>query len=112
MKKTFLICPVRGHDPNEFLSVVYRLELVGWKVHYPPKDTNQDDPSGYDICTQNRKAIEDADAVHIIWDGKSQGCLFDLGMAFALNKELIIISIPEFTEGKSFQNMMAKWAFC
>jgi hypothetical protein len=41
-----------------------------------------------------------------MWDGVSQGCLFDLGMAFAMNKHITIISIPELSNGKSFQNMV------
>ena len=108
--KTFLICPVRGHDPEELQDVVNKLENDGWQVHYPPRDTRQDDPIGFNICEQNYLAIKNADAVHIIWDGKSQGCLFDLGMAFALAKKIIPISLPEPTEGKSFQNMVRQWA--
>jgi len=108
--KTFLICPVRGYDPAEFQSIVDKLESEGWQVHYPPRDTEQDDPTGYNICEQNFLAIKRSDAIHIIWDGKSQGCLFDLGMAFALAKKIIPISLPEQTEGKSFQNMVMQWA--
>jgi len=48
--------------------------------------------------------------VFFVWDGKSQGCLFDLGVAFALNKPLTVISAPENVEsGKSFQNMARYW---
>ena len=108
--KTFLICPVRGHDPAELQSIVDKLESEGWQVHYPPRDTNQDDPTGYNICEQNFFAIKHADVVHVIWDGKSQGCLFDLGMAFALTKRIVPISLPDQTEGKSFQNMVMQWA--
>jgi len=109
MSKTFLICPVRGHSAGETAAVVKRLEDKGWEVHWPHRDTDQDDSTGLRICIDNRKAIKDADAVHVIWDGKSQGCLFDLGMAFAFGKPLIIISIPEVDCGKSFQNMMMAW---
>lgn len=53
---------------------------------------------------------DDADIVHVVWDGQSQGCLFDLGVAFALGKALRPIELPAATEGKSFQNMMRAWA--
>lgn len=109
MSKAFLICPVRN-TTEDWTEYVAELEKQGWEVHYPPRDTKQDDPVGLDICHQNREAIESAQAVFIIWDGQSTGSLFDLGMAFALQKPLQIIKIPEPTQGKSFQNMMQAWA--
>lgn len=110
MIKTFLICPVRGYDQSEIEKIVNDLELHGYQVHYPARDTNQEDDTGYRICGENRTAIIAADVVHFIWDGKSQGCLFDLGMAFALGKRVIPISMPALTSAKSFQNMVVKWA--
>ena len=107
--KTFLICPVRGHAQSEFEEIVRHLEEGGWKVHYPPRDTEQNDPTGFAICWDNLSAIHAADTVHVVWDGKSQGCLFDLGMAFALGKKIIVVSLPEQSEGKSFQNMIREW---
>lgn len=109
-RKTFLICPVRGHSEQETQEIVNKLTKEGWSVYWPPRDTNQVDPTGYRICTDNKQAIENADVVHFIWDGKSQGCLFDLGIAFALGKRVIPVSLPEKTEGKSFQNMVMQWA--
>jgi nucleoside 2-deoxyribosyltransferase len=108
--KTFLICPVRGHEQGETESIVEKLESNGWRVHWPPRDTNQNDPTGFRICQDNRRAIADADAVHFIWNGESQGCLFDLGIAFALNKKIIPISMPAYTDSKSFQNMVREWS--
>jgi nucleoside 2-deoxyribosyltransferase len=108
--RTFLICPVRGHSTEETRAVVTGLETAGWVVHWPPRDTNQDDPTGLRICGTNLAAIRSADAVHVVWDGQSQGCLFDLGMAFALGKRVIPIHLPVPTEGKSFQNMVVEWA--
>ena len=109
-KRSFLICPVRGHSPEETADIVASLEEQGYIVHWPPRDTDQEDATGLRICGDNTTAIECADVVHIVWDGKSQGCLFDLGVAFALDKTLIPIALPERTEGKSFQNMMEAWA--
>ena len=110
MHRAFLICPVRGHDPQEYANVVARLEGEGWVVHWPPRDTDQNDETGYRICADNRAAIEAAERVFVVWDGKSQGGLFDLGIAWALRKPITVIEAPEPTEGKSYQNMMRKWA--
>ncbi|TJW14384.1 MAG: hypothetical protein E5W82_10435 [Mesorhizobium sp.] len=108
--KTFLICPVRGVDPATSAGAVAKLESKGWSVHWPPRDTDQVDPTGLRICLDNAAAIRDADVVHVIWDGTSQGSLFDLGVAFAHDKPVIPISLPPATEGKSFQNMVRAWA--
>lgn len=108
--KTFLICPVRGVDPATQAGTVAELERQGYAVHWPPRDTDQADEIGLRICSDNRAAIEAADVVHLIWDGKSQGGLFDLGMAFALRKRIIPLSLPEPSDGKSFQNMARAWA--
>lgn len=109
---TFLICPVRGIDPAQTAGVVAQLEAAGWRVHWPPRDTDQDDPTGLRICRDNLVAIRAADVVHFVWDGKSQGCLFDLGMAFALGKRVVPVETPPPTDGKSFQNMVAEWHRC
>lgn len=108
--KTFLICPVRGHDPSETQAIVDRLEANGYDVYWPQRDTDQLDETGFRICLDNRAAIQQADVVHFIWDGKSQGCLFDLGMAFAMGKMVIPLSTPGRTSEKSFQNMVEEWA--
>jgi nucleoside 2-deoxyribosyltransferase len=108
--KSFLICPVRGIDPATQSTIVARLEADGFKVHWPPRDTDQNDTIGLRICSDNMAAIAAADVVHVIWDGKSQGCLFDLGVAFALGKTVAPIRLPAPSEGKSFQNMVVAWA--
>ena len=106
--KAFLICPVRGHEEEEFQAYVDQLEDIGFVVHFPHRDTNQIDPTGtgYKICQANRAAIEAADVVFIVWNGESQGSIFDLGMAFAMGKRIIPLSLPELTGHKSFQNML------
>lgn len=107
--KGFLICPVRGVDPKETEGHIRELESQGIDMHWPPRDTNQNDDTGFNICIENMNAIKNADTVYIVWDEKSQGCLFDLGMTFAMGKTLEIIDIPEGTSQKSFQNMMREW---
>lgn len=108
--RTFLICPVRGRPAEAWTEQVAALEAEGWEVHWPPRDTDQSDPTGIQICTDNVAAIRKADVVHVIWDGQSQGCLFDLGAAFAMMKRIIPIELPDASDGKSFQNMVRAWA--
>ena len=85
-KNIFLICPVREmtDEEKEFLNRYMNiLENRDHKVHFPPRDTNQvDQEGGINICSQNRIAIIRADEIHIYWNPKSQGSLFDVGMAF------------------------------
>lgn len=114
MSKIFIICPVRnvGEELKKDIDLyVTQLEALGYDVHYPPRDTDQNDSTGLRICRDNRKAIEEADAVHVVWDGESQGSLFDLGMAFAMGKRVVPVGynfFPNPTRGKSFQSMV--WA--
>lgn len=108
--RSFLICPVRGVSAEDTGWIVAKLEAEGHTVHWPHRDTDQNDDTGLRICADNRAAIEAADVVCVVWDGRSQGCLFDLGMAFALGKQIKVIDMPAPTEGKSFQNMARAWA--
>jgi nucleoside 2-deoxyribosyltransferase len=108
--KAFLICPVRGLPADTHAEIVGRLEADGFTVHWPPRDTDQNDTTGLRICRDNMRAIADANVVFVVWDGQSQGCLFDLGVAFALNKKVSPVSLPAPTEGKSFQNMVLAWS--
>jgi len=105
-RKAFLICPVRDYDEEKTKVFMERIEKAGWTVHWPPRDTNQDDDTGLKICTENWLAIKEAEVVYFVWDGKSQGCLFDLGMAFSMNKMIIPLEMPDSSKGKSFQNMV------
>jgi hypothetical protein len=96
--RIFLICPVRGITPEEKAATekyVSELESASNIVHWPPRNTDQNDPIGLRICQDNRQAIVDATEVHVWWNGQSQGSLFDLGMAFALNKKIILANPHE-----------------
>ncbi len=112
----FIICPVRNASEEKkawLKCYIESLESVGKKVYYPARDTNQIDDIGYRICEDNRRAIFDSEEIHIMWDKESQGSLFDLGMAFMLNKPLFIINKIEVedTPTKSFSNMILKWEY-
>ena len=110
----FLICPVRNASNKKKAQMedyITQLEQDGNKVYYPARDTNQGDLVGYRICEDNRDAIASADEVHIYWDKDSQGSLFNLGIAFALGKKLVLANADEIqeTETKSFSNMIKYW---
>jgi len=111
VKNIFMICPVRNltDKENEYLQgYIAEQEAKGHKVHYPPRDTDQDDPIGLNICLQNREAIQDADEVHIYWNPASSGSNFDFGMTFMVYKPIKFINkdhVPK-TPHKSFQNVL------
>lgn len=108
--KSFLICPVRGYDSALTEKYMKQLEAEGYEVHWPPRDTNQEDSTGLRICRDNLAAIRSADAAHFMWDGESQGVLFDLGIAFSLGKKVVPLQVPPATTHKSFQNMVTALA--
>jgi len=113
--KIFLICPVRNateEQKNKMNKYIENLEIEGNKVHYPARDTNQNDETGgWNICNTNKNAILEADEIHIFWDDQSKGSLFDLGIAFGANKKLVVVN-PESidtTNTKSFHNVINYW---
>jgi len=80
------------------------LESAGHCVFMPAFD---DHPAftTLELCEHNRQLIKAADIVHIIWDGRSTGTLFDFGMAFALNKRAKII----YLEPRTFVDLMKSY---
>ena len=106
-----MVCSVRNATWEQKATAEYyvkTLEARGYKVHWPPRDTDQNDPVGLRICSDNRAAIKNADEVHIMWDPNSQGSLFDIGMAFALEKKVILANpdAVQPTQNKSFNNVL------
>ena len=113
--KIFLVSPVRditGEEKKTLRHIVKIWERHGIKVHWPLRDTNQNDSVGLRICSDNRKAIKSADLIAVAWNGNSTGSLFDLGMAFAMDKPImILVSLGGCTptKVKSFDNMLLAW---
>lgn len=114
--KIFLICPVRNASDEQITKMnqyIVTLERRGHTVFYPARDNPHEhtDSVGYTICSVNVNAIKNSDEIHIFWDSKSRGSLFDLGAAFALDKKLVIANSCEVetTDNKSFANMIMSW---
>ena len=67
------------------------------EVKLPVLDENTDDLNELGICTKNREMIEWADEVHVLWDGRSQGTIFDLGMCLAFKKPVQLVYLNPLT---------------
>jgi len=111
--KIYIICPVRhaSEDITQLINdYVNKLEEDGHDVHFPPRDVEQNDPTGgYVICTKHRKAMSQSDEVHIFWDRTSTGSHFDVGMAFFAEKPLKLIEVfGDDSEGKSYLKVIQK----
>ena len=81
-----------------------QLEDAGIEVKIPAFDDHPD-LDDYGVCKYNRELIECADEVHIFWDQRSLGTVFDFGMCFALRKKTQII----YLEKKTFKGVMEKY---
>ncbi|HSW64026.1 MAG TPA: nucleoside 2-deoxyribosyltransferase [Dissulfurispiraceae bacterium] len=108
----FIISTVRNADVDYRLSIeryVNNLECEGHVVYLPHRDTDQNS-NGLNICKSNKAALSQADEVHIFYRSTSQGTHFDMGMAFALDKKIVIVENEQYGQGKSFPRMLEEWA--
>ncbi len=110
--KIFLISPVRkitGEEQERIMGYVRLMELEGHDVHFPHRDTDQNDSIGNRICRDNLEAIKQSDEVHVWWNETSVGSVFDLGMSWALGKKVRTVNEVIPTDGRnSFSNFL-KW---
>ena len=114
----FIISPVRGITEQQIASIrryIQYLRDEGRVIYWPYEDTGQNDDTGYAICRANRKALENSKAVHVWWQPDSEGSLFDLGMAWALNKPMRLINLhtakyhANLCLGKCFHKVLLEW---
>ncbi len=126
MSRIYLVCPVRQATPEQTAAIreyVAKLEAQGHCVHWPARDTVQeDDTNGWQVCEENARAIIEADEVHVWWDPRSQGSVFDLGIAWALRmlafyppawaREPILVLANTFDvpPGKCLEKVLRRWA--
>lgn len=81
------------------------LETQGNEVSLPAFD-DFDGMNELQVCDYNRQKIEWADEIHVIWDQRSIGTIFDFGMSFAMRKKIKIIYLNQ----KTFPNFLAQYA--
>lgn len=115
MYDIFLICPVRQateKQKEQINKYIIETKLKGKKIYYPARDTNQSDPIGVKIISENCFAMQISKEVHIWYDPTSQGSAFDLGMAYMLDKPLHIVNAAEVTQTphKSIGNFIKWWS--
>jgi nucleoside 2-deoxyribosyltransferase len=92
------------HYTELFKEHKRNMEVQGHDVKLPAFDDHLElDELG--VCEYNRELIEWADEVHIVWDQRSMGTVFDFGMAFAMRKPIRVV----FIEPKTFAGVMRKY---
>ena len=115
--KIFLICPVRNANDNQrkwIEDYVSEKETEGYKVHAPHLHTRQIDLfGGYAICKQNAEAVASSSLVSIYYDKESVGSVFDLGVAYALNKPINMLNKNEieFNDNEFTDNLIKNWPY-
>ena len=115
--KIFLICPVRNasiEQKQEMEDYVNNKKNEGYIIHAPHLDTVQKDIlGGYSICLQNANAVATSSRIDIYYDQKSTGSVFDLGVAYYLNKPLHIINENKivFKEDDFIYNLIKNWPY-
>lgn len=107
-KWIYIISSVRGATPKmrkELDQYASKLKKEGHKVYLPHRDTDQRlDSLG--VNERNREAIEKVDEVHIFYNSESQGSHFDLGMAYALNKRIVVVKNEMYGRGNSYAHFI------
>ena len=115
--KIFLICPVRNATDSQkkwienFVEEKYN---EGYIIHAPHLHTVQSDLfGGYAICKQNAIAVATSEEIDIYYDQSSTGSVFDLGVAYALNKPLVLLNQNEITfDDNDFTDLIVKsWPY-
>ena len=67
------------------------LEEEGHETYVPLRDTEQVLTTEAWILANNLRGVKWSDECHLIWDLSSQGTLFDMGMAYALGKQIKVV---------------------
>lgn len=80
-----------------------KLEAEGNEVFIPAFDYHPEFDE-FDVCRHNKELISVSDELHVFWDRRSTGTIFDLGMAFALSKPVRVI----YLNSKTFEGLMQK----
>ena len=129
-KKIFFISPVNtdvGDETRKKIEdYVKRLEEQGYSVHWPIRDTEQNDPTGgIEICLFNFQKMCEADEIYLWYVPESRGIAFDMGGGFMwlyLNgiksKKIVLLNEREIIDSskksifKVFQKVVEKQNSC
>ena len=117
LNKIFLICPVRNATAEQrkwIEDFVIDKNVAGYKIHAPHLHTRQSDLlGGYAICMQNADAVATSSEIDIYYDQSSTGSVFDLGVAYALHKPLILLNANEiiFDKENFVDNIISIWPY-
>ncbi len=116
--KLFLICPVRNAtvEQRKWIEDFVRVKTIneGCIVHAPHLHTRQKDLfGGYAICTQNAQAVATSHEIDIYYDQSSTGSVFDLGVAYALRKPLVLLNRDEivFNRDDVIDSTIESWPY-
>lgn len=113
--KIYIICSVRNCTPQQKRDAdayVASLEKLGHNVHYPPRDVDQNDPTGINICKAHSEYMAQCDEVHLMWNTESNGSHFDLGMAWAYKKPIkLIVAYQNDINNKSYLKVIKNWIY-
>ncbi len=116
INKHFLICPVRIATPEQRQWIENYVSMMmekGYVIHAPHLHTVQTDLfGGYGICMQNAEAIGTSECVDILYNQKSTGSVFDLGVAYALSKPLNLLNKEDivFDDNDIIDSIVKKWS--
>ena len=115
--KIFLICPVRNatESQKKWIEEFVKEKINdGYTIHAPHLHTVQSDLfGGYAICKQNANAVATSEEIDIYYDQSSTGSVFDLGVAYALNKPLVILNKDEiiFDDNNFVDSIVKSWVY-
>ncbi|MFO8066555.1 MAG: hypothetical protein R6U11_03135 [Bacteroidales bacterium] len=106
--KIFIIGSSQYKD--KMLEYAAKMEFRGHQVCLPVLDDSKF-KNTLKILETNRKRMQWADEVHMFYDGKSQGTVFDFGMAFAMGKPLQVIYMNDksIVDGMKEYALLFKW---
>lgn len=113
--KMFIICPVRvatDEQKKAIEDLVTKKEAEGCKIHAPHLHTVQTDMfGGFTICLNNANAVATSSEIYLNYDQTSKGSVFDLGIAYFLQKPLELINSKEikFDESDFMDNVIKNW---
>jgi hypothetical protein len=82
----------------------HKLRQAGHTVRIPAFDSHPD-LDDFGVCQYNKGLVQTSDEVHMIWDRRSTGTIFDFGMVFMAGVPLKII----YLEPKTFEGVMKKY---